>query len=73
MELIRGVDTDSFKATIADRLLGLARDLGVTTVVEGVETLGELQWAQEHGADLVQGYLLARPANPPYRPNWPQS
>jgi len=51
----------------------MARDLGVQTVVEGVETLNELRWAQDHGADLVQGYLLARPANPPHKPNWPHS
>lgn len=72
VQLIRGVDQDPFKATIADRLLSMARDLGVETVVEGVETLQELRWAQDHGADLVQGYLLARPANPPQKPRWPQ-
>lgn len=71
MQLIRGVDTDEFKAVIADRILRLARDLGIRTVVEGVETLGELRWAQEHGADLVQGFLLSRPANPPQTPRLP--
>lgn len=72
MGLVRGVDNDPFKAIVADRLLGMARDLGVKTVVEGVETKEELAWSQEHGADLIQGYLLAKPANPPHKPNWPQ-
>lgn len=71
MQLIRGVDQDPFKATIADRLLSMARDLGVQTVMEGVETVNELRWAQDHRADFVQGYLLARPGNPPLKPNWP--
>ena len=72
MGLVRGVDSDPFKAIIADRLLSMAKDLGVKTVVEGVETKEELSWSQEHGADLIQGYLLAKPANPPHKPNWPQ-
>lgn len=65
MQLIRGVHADPYKATMASRLLGLARDLGVLSVAEGVETPEELAWVREHGADYVQGYLVARPGNPP--------
>jgi EAL domain-containing protein (putative c-di-GMP-specific phosphodiesterase class I) len=65
MGLIRRVDTDQYKARVAGKLLELARDLHVKTVVEGVETPGELRWSQEHGADYAQGYLIARPAAVP--------
>lgn len=65
MQLIRGVHADPYKATMASRLLGLARDLGVLSVAECVETPEELEWVREHGADYVQGYLVARPGNPP--------
>jgi EAL domain-containing protein (putative c-di-GMP-specific phosphodiesterase class I) len=68
MKLIQGVHRDPVKAMIAERLLLLARDLGIQTIVEGVEDREELAWAQEHGADFVQGYLIARPNNPPDRP-----
>jgi EAL domain-containing protein (putative c-di-GMP-specific phosphodiesterase class I) len=65
MELIRGVDRDPYKAVIAEELLALARKLGISSVAEGVESPGELAWLREHGADHVQGYLIARPAAVP--------
>lgn len=37
-------------------------DLGCTILVEGIETPRHLLAAVEAGADLLQGYLLARPA-----------
>ena len=36
--------------------------LGVTVVAEGIETRAELDAVRSLGIDLVQGYLLARPA-----------
>ncbi len=68
MKLIRDVDRDEYKAGITSTLLEMARKLGVTTVAEGIETPEELQWVRDHGVDLVQGYLIARPASPPPRP-----
>lgn len=68
MQLIRGVDSDPFKARIVCKLLEMARDLGVQTVAEGIETEAEWEWVRGHGADYVQGYLFGRPASPPPRP-----
>ena len=68
MGLVRGVDHDPYRATIAQKLLELAHSLGVRTVAEGVETRGEYDWLVEHGADLVQGWLFARPGTPPPQP-----
>lgn len=65
MGLIRDVDTDPYKAVIARKLLELAGGLGIRTIVEGVETPGELDWIQREGADFVQGYLIARPSAEP--------
>jgi EAL domain-containing protein (putative c-di-GMP-specific phosphodiesterase class I) len=64
MELIRNVHADGYKALIAQKILEIARSLGVHTVAEGVETAEELAWVQDHGADYVQGYLIARPGEP---------
>lgn len=63
--LIRGVDQEPYKAEISSNLLTLARNLGVRTIAEGVETEGELHWLKEHGADLVQGYYFAKPSEIP--------
>ena len=65
MQLIRGVDSDPYKAVVAGKVLEMAQGLGVETIVEGVETEEELLWARERGATFVQGYLIARPASPP--------
>ncbi|MCA9245635.1 MAG: EAL domain-containing protein [Planctomycetales bacterium] len=67
MGLIRNVDRDTYKAHVTGKLLELARDLGVRTVAEGVETESEWRWACEHGADFAQGYFFARPAAEPPR------
>lgn len=61
MELVRGVDHDAHKAAIAGKLLEIARELDIRSIVEGIETLEELAWFQAHGADFVQGYLIDRP------------
>jgi len=65
MELIRGVDTDSYKARLVENLLNVAAVLNIDTLAEGIETEGELRWVQAHGASYVQGFLLGRPAPKP--------
>jgi EAL domain-containing protein (putative c-di-GMP-specific phosphodiesterase class I) len=39
-----------------------AHQLGISVVAEGVETAEDLKHCIAIGADLVQGYFLARPA-----------
>ena len=69
--LIGGVDGDGFKAVLAQKLLETARNLGIATVAEGVETAGEWNWLRTHGGDLAQGYFFARPAaTPPLASQW---
>jgi len=70
MGLIRDVDQDAYKSRVAGKLLELARELSVMTVVEGVETHGEWMWSVDHGADFAQGYLFARPQLVPPIPNF---
>lgn len=62
MELIRDIDTDSVKQTIVCHTLHILEDLGITPVCEGVETHAEFETLRDLGVDLMQGYLLARPA-----------
>lgn len=62
MHLIRGIDADPVRQSIVRAALGIAADLNLKVVAEGVETLAELETVQAMGVRLVQGYLLCRPA-----------
>lgn len=63
MSLIRGLDKCFRKRAIVRSILSVcARDLDTRVVCEGVETAEELEALTEIGADLLQGYLFARPA-----------
>jgi EAL domain-containing protein (putative c-di-GMP-specific phosphodiesterase class I) len=42
----------------------LGRDLGLTTLAEGVETTGEMDLLRADHVDEAQGYLFARPLDP---------
>lgn len=65
MALIRNIETDAYKAVLAQKILEATSRLGVRTVAEGVERFTELAWLRAHGIDLVQGYLIARPSPSP--------
>ena len=62
LTLVRaGAASDSADAVLR-ALRGLARRQRQTIVAEGVETLEELALVMDLGFDIVQGYLLQRPA-----------
>jgi EAL domain-containing protein (putative c-di-GMP-specific phosphodiesterase class I) len=43
-------------------IAAVCRELNITTVAEGVEDQNDLLAAREMGCNLLQGYLLGRPA-----------
>ena len=55
---------------VARSVVGLAHDLGLTVVAEGVETAGVRQRLLELGCDEIQGFLLARPMPGDDVPGW---
>ena len=62
MGLIRDLDkADGSKRHTIGSLVGIARDLGVTTLAEGVEREAEHQACVDLGFELGQGYLYGRP------------
>lgn len=65
MQLVRGVDANPYRATILRRIVAMARDLGIRTLAEGIETEAELAAVRDAGVDFVQGFLLGRPAARP--------
>ncbi|MBB3909563.1 EAL domain-containing protein [Sphingomonas desiccabilis] len=62
MALLRGLDASEPRRMIVESMVGLCRRLGVTVIAEGIETRGELDAVRALGIELVQGYLLAKPA-----------
>lgn len=47
--------------TIVRTIIGLAHNLGMSVVAEGVENAGQLSIVGAHWCDQIQGYLLGRP------------
>ncbi len=64
-DLVRSINTDPYRALIVNRLLEASRVLGLPSVVEGVETKAELDWAAANGATYVQGNFTGKPAERP--------
>ena len=48
-------------SVICDATIGLAHNLQLKIVGEGVETAEQLDYLKAQGCDLVQGYLFSRP------------
>lgn len=62
MKLVRGIEAAPRQQAILRALVGLAGELDITLIAEGVETRAELATLHALGVPLAQGYLFARPA-----------
>jgi EAL domain-containing protein (putative c-di-GMP-specific phosphodiesterase class I) len=70
MTLTRDVNQSPVKQKLIASMAALCREMGMTIVVEGVETVAERDTLVELGCDLFQGYLFARPARAFPEPTW---
>jgi EAL domain-containing protein (putative c-di-GMP-specific phosphodiesterase class I) len=68
MSLVRGIDANATKQKLVKSVVTLCKDLGMLVVAEGIETKPERDVLVSFGCDLLQGYLLGRPAKafPPF-------
>jgi diguanylate cyclase (GGDEF)-like protein len=55
------ITTDVDDATITRAVIGMAHNLGLKVVAEGVETLEQLSFLSANGCDEAQGFYFARP------------
>jgi EAL domain-containing protein (putative c-di-GMP-specific phosphodiesterase class I) len=55
------ITTDVDDATITRAVIGMAHNLGLKVVAEGVETLEQLAFLSENGCDEAQGFYFAKP------------
>jgi EAL domain-containing protein (putative c-di-GMP-specific phosphodiesterase class I) len=60
MTLIRGIDENPVKQKLVASISALCREMGITIVVEGVETMDERNTLTALGCDLLQGHLFGR-------------
>lgn len=58
---IRDITVNSQDASITTAIITLAQSLGLEVIAEGVETREHLQFLQDKGCDLMQGYFFSRP------------
>jgi EAL domain-containing protein (putative c-di-GMP-specific phosphodiesterase class I) len=65
MALVRDIDKSATKRRLVRVMAGLCHDMGMRVVAEGIETIEERDTAIDLGCDLLQGYLLGRPARKP--------
>ncbi len=71
---VRGMEEASFEAlAFIETLLRLAHHLGVSVVVEGLETVGLIEAAAYLGAEGGQGYGIAKPLVGVSAPDWVRS
>lgn len=61
MELLRGIEASRVKQAIVRGLVGIADELGITLLAEGIESEAELGVLKGMGIKLFQGYYFARP------------
>jgi diguanylate cyclase (GGDEF)-like protein len=58
---VRDIAEDPDAATIVSAIIGLAHNLRLKVIAEGVETAEQLAYLQDQDCDLVQGFLFSRP------------
>lgn len=58
---ISDVHRNDIHRAIYQGIISMARDMGIRTVAEGVETADEFDFLRKTGCDYAQGYLMARP------------
>ena len=61
MAFVQAIQRSEKDAQICKLILNMCRELNVKVVAEGVETLEQLEFVKKEGANIIQGYLYARP------------
>lgn len=58
---VQEVNTDERSGAITSSIISLAHELKLEVVGEGVETVGQRSFLENHSCDFLQGYLTGRP------------
>ena len=58
---VRNIGLQKADAVIIDTIIGMANNLGLEVIAEGVETQEQRHFLETHGCHLYQGYLFGKP------------
>jgi len=58
---VTGAGKDEIRKALLETSLRMARQLGLTSVAEGIESSGDWDIAAELGCNIAQGYYIAKP------------
>ncbi|MCX8099967.1 MAG: EAL domain-containing protein [Geminicoccaceae bacterium] len=69
-EIIRGVPHDAGRTVFARALVGLAKELGLRVVVDGIDSRAQLKFLKSVGCDAVQAVISCPPLPPDACAGW---
>ena len=55
------ITDDSDDEAIVETIIGMAKNLGLSVVAEGIETKAQADFLLQRGCNIAQGYLLSKP------------
>jgi diguanylate cyclase (GGDEF)-like protein/PAS domain S-box-containing protein len=58
---VRNIGVKSADAVIVQTIIGMAHNLGIEVIAEGVETEAQRAFLEQHGCSACQGYLFSEP------------
>lgn len=58
---IMNATTNAGDASIAKTIIQLGHAIGLKVIAEGVETIGQVEFLEDHGCDEFQGYFFSKP------------
>lgn len=58
---VQDVIDDEGDASLVKAIIQMGHSFGMQVVAEGVETIEQLEFLQQHGCNLMQGYLISKP------------
>ena len=58
---IKEIPFDSDDKALTKAIITMGKTLGMIVIAEGVETIEQQQFLQEHGCDLIQGFYFQKP------------
>lgn len=67
---VHGACSNETQRAMFDASLGLAKQLKMESVAEGVEDRADWNFVRERGCDVAQGYFIGKPMSPEAFPAW---
>jgi len=64
IDFVRELTDDAADRQVVNAIIGVARNFGIETIAEGVESAETLELLAEMGVDYAQGFHIGRPAPP---------